>query len=347
MFESDFFVDLDWLHNIAFRLDGFKRTSPTSHVYACRCPLCGDSQKSKKKKRFYFYTKKGNLNVHCKNCGYSHSFWTFMKEVFPNEYGAYTKDQMKHRLTALNPSSKPFIQKADATYTQSNKDAEKSSTSVLDGVLPLLSLSDSHKAKTYLKSRLFTDDMMSRLLYTDNFKLTCESLTKEPMNEGFPEDGRIIIPFYDKEGDIKALQGRSLSNKGLRYITIKATEESDKIYGLDRLNNKKTSYCVEGPLDSLFIDNCLATCDPNLQRSNADVLIWDNEPRSKEIVHFMESAINAKKKVVIWPTSPDQKEDINDIIMKGFTPEELMYIINERTYSGLKAKLELQKWKRI
>lgn len=347
MFETDFFVDLDYMHNLSFKLDGFKRTSPTSHVYSCRCPLCGDSQKSKKKKRFYFYTKKGNLNVHCKNCGYSHSFWTFIKEVFPSEFKSYQKDQMKHRVGALNPSSKPFNSKADATYTDQNKDSQTSCLKVLDAVTSMSELSDSHKAVSYLYSRGFDRPMIDRLLYTDLFKTTCESLNGEELSDGFPDDSRIIIPFYDEDKNIIALQGRALDKNSLRYITIKANPDVDKIYGLDRLDKTKTTYCVEGPFDSMFIDNCLAVCDPNLSRSNADVLIWDNEPRSKEIVSFMEKSIANKKKVVIWPTSPNTKEDINDLVINGYTKEDIMCIIKSRTFSGLKAKLEFQKWKKV
>lgn len=347
MFERSFFVDLDYMHSLSFKLDGFKRTSPSSHVYACRCPLCGDSQKSKKKRRFYFYTKKGNLNVHCKNCGYSHSFWTFIKEVFPNEFSQYQKDQMKHRLGGLNPSSKPLTKNNDTIYTPNINDDSNTSTKILDSVVSLIELPDNHKAIKYLKNRKFTEDMISGLLYTEDFRKTCESLTKEELSEGFPSDKRIVIPFRDKDDNIIALQGRALDQKSLRYITIKANPEIDKIYGLNTLNEKETTYCVEGPFDSMFLDNCLAVCDPNLARSGADVLVWDNEPRSKEICNFMAAAISNKKNVVIWPTSPDEKEDINDLIINGYTQEDIMYIIKSRTFSGLKAKLEFQKWKKV
>jgi len=61
----------------------------------------------------------------------------------------------------------------------------------------------------------------------------------------------------------------------------------------------------------------------------------------------MEQAISRGRKVVIWPTSPDEKEDINDIIKLGFTSDELMELLRARTFSGLRAKLELGQWRKV
>lgn len=61
------------------------------------------------------------------------------------------------------------------------------------------------------------------------------------------------------------VQGRSLiADHRLKYISVKTSDDIDKIYGKYELDTSKTTYCVEGPLDSLFIDNCVATCDANL-----------------------------------------------------------------------------------
>lgn len=61
----------------------------------------------------------------------------------------------------------------------------------------------------------------------------------------------------------------------------------------------------------------------------------------------MESAIKKGKSIVVWPVSSDTKIDINDMIKMGITKNQLMHIIRKRTFKGLKAKLELNQWKRI
>jgi hypothetical protein len=75
-------------------------------------------------------------------------------------------------------------------------------------------------------------------------------------------------------------------------------------------------------------------------------LIYDNEPRNKEIVKLVEIAIQNGKKVCIWPSGVNQK-DINDMILSGQTSDELLSIINKRTFHGLEAQLEFCKWKKI
>ena len=61
-------------------------------------------------------------------------------------------------------------------------------------------------------------------------------------------------------------------------------------------------YVVEGPLDSLFLDNCLAAggADLQLPADNKDVVfIFDNEPRNKEIIDRMYKLIDKDYMIVI------------------------------------------------
>ncbi|MBQ0741482.1 hypothetical protein J9332_45140, partial [Aquimarina celericrescens] len=67
---------------------------------------------------------------------------------------------------------------------------------------------------------------------------------------------RLVIPIFDKKGKIESFQGRALRDGAKsKYITIKACEESTKISGQDTIDPLKTVYLLEGPLDSLFVDN--------------------------------------------------------------------------------------------
>lgn len=210
-------------------------------------------------------------------------------------------------------------------------------------------LSDDHSAVQYLKSRCFGDRQIKRLLYTDNFREAANTISENELSENFPNDSRIVIPFYDSQGEnIEMIQGRSINPKsGLRYISIKSHEDVDKVYGKYELDSNKTSYCVEGPFDSLFVDNCLATCDSTLPRSKADVMIWDNEPRSEEIVSLMSNWIELGGKLVIWPGSPEKKLDINDMIQMGLSQKQLMEVIHSRVFQGIRAKIEFKQWKRV
>ena len=48
----------------------------------------------------------------------------------------------------------------------------------------------------------------------------------------------------------------------------------------------------------------------------------------------------------IWPDSMAEN-DINDMVLAGYTPAKVVDIINENVYSGLKAKLRFSEWKKV
>ena len=73
------------------------------------------------------------------------------------------------------------------------------------------------------------------------------------------------------------------------------------------------------------------------------IWVYDNEPRSHEIVKRISSTIDRGEKVVIWPNNINEK-DINDMILAG---HDVMDVLNSNTYSGLTAQLQFNTWKRI
>jgi len=76
------------------------------------------------------------------------------------------------------------------------------------------------------------------------------------------------------------------------------------------------------------------------------VLIYDNEPRNKEIVNMVERAVKNNYRVVIWPNNVEGK-DINEMIMDGMTESEIKEIIDTNTFSGLRALTEFTYWKKL
>jgi hypothetical protein len=76
------------------------------------------------------------------------------------------------------------------------------------------------------------------------------------------------------------------------------------------------------------------------------VLIYDNEPRNKEIVNMVERAVKNNYRVVIWPNNVEGK-DINEMIIDGMTESEIKEIIDTNTFSGLRALTEFTYWKKL
>ena len=158
---------------------------------------------------------------------------------------------------------------------------------------------------------------------------------------------RLIIPFRDKEGEVFAYQGRAFGNEQPKYITIKL-KDCDKIFGLNRVDTSKHFYVVEGPLDSLFVDNCLAVGGSHFDRLGYGefTVIFDNEPRNREICKSIETTIEKDYRVCLWSDRNPHK-DINDMILGGMSPDDIMKEIKENTFRGAEARVRFTEWRKI
>ena len=158
----------------------------------------------------------------------------------------------------------------------------------------------------------------------------------------------MISPFYGIDGKPFAFQGRAFGNEQPKYLTIKFDENKQKVFGLDKINLQEHIYIVEGPIDSMFINNCLAAGGADLKLNVPPenvTYIFDNEPRNKEIIKRMYKVVEENYNVVIWPNDL-QLKDVNDMIISGLTKSEVDDIISTNTYSKLSALTQLNNYKK-
>ena len=124
-------------------------------------------------------------------------------------------------------------------------------------------------------------------------------------------------------------------------------DNAPKIYGLDQVDCEKPIYIIEGPFDATLVQNSVAMCGSDLDIRSFGwsdyIYVYDNEPRNREIVNRIAKTIDGGNKIVIWPTSIEQK-DINDMVLGG---HNVMDVLESNTYSGLKAKIKFNNWKKI
>ena len=141
-----------------------------------------------------------------------------------------------------------------------------------------------------------------------------------------------------------------MSDTKIRYVTVKVTDEK-KLFGLHRLRKQDKVYVLEGQFDSYFVENSIASGDSNLGGVAAVLpelnvtLVYDNEPRNKDIVKQIEKSIDKGYNVCLFPDSVKGK-DVNEMIQNGLTSDEIKTIIESNTFSGLTAKLKFTHWKR-
>jgi transcription elongation factor Elf1 len=334
------FIDRKFLLLVSPKLQRFARKK--DDLYNFRCPICGDSHKNKTKSRGYVFRKKNDYFYMCHNCGISTTFYNFLKQVDPNLLKEYQLERYKNGETGNNNYPKPEFEEFKTEKPTFKKSLE----------LPSIeSLPTGHFAKDYVQKRQIPESLQSQLYYAEDFLSFIQSLGIE--KEGlYKNDKRLVIPFYNAEKELVAVQGRSLGESKLRYITLKLHDDNKKVYGLDRIDTDELVYVVEGPIDSMFLENAVATADSNLESivdtldKSKVVLIFDNEPRNKEIVNKLEHAIDNHFNVVIWPEMMEEK-DINDMVLGGFSPDEIQDIIDKNTFLNLRAKMEFVNWKKV
>ena len=320
-------IDSKYISLISSRLSKFKRVKP--NLYNFRCPICGDSQKHKNKARGYFYQYKADTNFKCHNCGASSTFSNFVKGIDPTLYKQYIFEKFQTRNTGKG-----------SIFEEPKFEFKKP---VFAKKLDLPKASEIPIAKEYLEKRKLDP---SKFYFTYKFK-EWSNTQKQTFDNIVKDESRIIIPLHDAEKNLIGFQGRSLGPNSVKYITVMINEDAPKIYGLDKVDNEKPIYIIEGPFDATLVQNGVAMCGSDLDIRSFGwsdcIYVYDNEPRNREIVNRIDKTINGGYKVVIWPTSIVEK-DINDMVLGG---HKIMSVLESNTYSGLQAKVKFNNWKKI
>jgi len=320
-------IDSKYIGLISSRLPKFKRVKP--NLFNFRCPICGDSKKHKNKARGYIYALKADMNFKCHNCGASSTFNNFLKTIDSTLHKQYILEKFKER----NVGKGSIIPEPEFNFKKP----------VFRKKLDLPRASEIPIATKYLETRKINPNLF---YFTDQFQKWTNT-HKQTFNTIHRDESRVIIPLHDTEKNLIGFQGRSLGPNSVKYITVMLNEDAPKIYGLDKIDETKPIYITEGPFDSTFVENSVAMCgsDLDIRTFGWSDYIWvfDNEPRNREIVERIDKTIHRGDKVVIWPLNIKEK-DINDMVLCG---HDVMSVLQSNTYSGLKAKIKFNNWKKV
>jgi len=328
---------------LSTRLERFKLRG---NIASFRCPICGDSKTNKYKTRGTIVLQPTGSYFYCHNCHATKRFGDFLRIVDQMIFDDYLKEHLAEKY-----SQGPAAQSDEAF---DSKPEFKKIDDKLAGLRKVSQLSHDHPVRSYVESRLIPSSQHYRIYYTPKFKAWTNSIIPGKFENIEKDEPRLILPFLDAKGSFYGFQGRSFRRKidpQFRYITIMADTERPKIFGLDATDLSKPYRVVEGPIDSLFVKNCIATAGGKLQaeleKIGADrsrgTVIYDNEPRNIHVVKNIEGAIEDGFNVVIWPET-EMLKDVNDMVLAGRT--DIDSYIDAHTYSALRAKLELQRWRK-
>ena len=333
-----YFIDTKYLNMIGHRLPMFAKKK--ADLWNCRCVICGDSKTNKKKARGYFYRQKNDMYYKCHNCDASQHFGTFLKNFDAHTYQQYVFERYSK----------------GENGPKAHKDAEEFITfeapvfkpkSLLDEVAVRLDKCDAdNEAVKYCEARKIPVDKYPELYYIPSVK---DIQKIAPQYDSIrTEEPRLLLPFYDEAGELTGVTMRGLRGESLRYIMIKIQEDAPLIFGINNIDKTKPITIVEGPIDSLFLNNSLACAGTGFSKieslnlpKNLITIVFDNQPRNIEVCKLVEKYINLDYKVVIWPCGYREK-DINDFVESGRKVHDL---IRENTFQGLMAKLKFTEWR--
>lgn len=312
-----------------------------------RCPVCGDSKKSKNKKRGWILTKNDVFIFYCFNECPSSSFRNFLKFHFPKIYSKYKfefiKDSSQKLLTGIKESIVSEIN-TDVLVTEDltplmNKISFPIYSKQVKG---LFYKSLQYNAIKYFKWRLIPDEKIKEcfIIYRNYEAEDCKYFLKN----------RIAIPFYNEKKIMYAFQARALfPDIEPKYLTVKGKNKI-KIYNYFNADYEKETFCLEGPINSFFVNNGIAssgtiTVDSfafNILKKKFKHLIWvfDNDlPGTKRCEKFL----NIKENCFIWPDEWKSFKDLNDVVLNlKLTTQQISDIIKNNVSSNYKGNLELK-----
>ena len=327
------FIDVKYINLCSSSLDKFKQKGQS--LWNFRCPICGDSKKNKNKSRGFIYVKQNKYFYRCHNCEYGTSFSKFLERINPSMHREYVTEQYRER------------EDKTVRYKQTEEKFEPEFNGILEGTERVSGLRKDHPARVYLAKRLIPERYFGKFYFVTEFKKWTNTVIPKKFGTLKGDTPRLVIPFFDASNNIIGFQGRSFDPKdACKYITIKLKGVKDLIYGQERISNRKKKYCVEGPLDSLFLPNCMAMAGIKFNVFELDtIIVLDNEKRNKEIINSLQKFITNGYSVCIWPEGICGK-DINDMILNGMTSDEILGVIDTNTYSGLQADFILSQWRK-
>jgi hypothetical protein len=334
-----YFIDVKYLNTVAHKLPLFSKKK--SDLWNCRCIICGDSKTNKRKARGYFYRQKNDLYYKCHNCLASQHFGTFLKNLDNHAYQQYVFERY------AKGENGPKAHTNAEEFVYEYKKVEFKNKEPLDLVAKKLSdLPDDNEAVQYCLTRKIPRDKFSQLYYIPSVQYI---KTIAPQYDAIKtEEPRLLLPFYNEHNELTGMTMRALRSESLRYMMVKLKDDEALIFGMNSIDKTRPITIVEGPIDSLFLDNSLAVAGTgfgkieslNLPKEHVTI-VFDNQSRNTEVCKLVEKYIKLDYNVVIWPCNIQEK-DINDMVKNNINVKQL---IQNHTYQGLMAQLKFTEWR--
>lgn len=298
---------------------------------SARCPVCGDSAKSKNKKRLHLYHNSGVELVHCFNgdCPVQNrTMYTFLRDFFPAYFAQYKRENFDGKLQNLASGEQDVF---------SGISVSKKETAILTQDLSphMLDLAKSPEGMAYIRSRGlgYDPDRFGKWFYgTKDLKIggTLYKVTDS-----------VIIPLY-YNGEMYGFYSRNTKFKSF-YTYMNDANVGYKVWNWFSADPTKELYIFEGIFDAISsgLENVVALMgakipSERLMEAKKPVFVLDNDRTG--LINTIEYAKQGHM-VYIQPEGYPQK-DMNSLMVEtGECPAEL---IKRNLYTGISAEVRIK-----
>ena len=210
-----------------------------------RCMLCGDSKKSKLKKRFNVTYDNGSAFYHCFNCGKTGTFAELVAELKGISLGEAIRSIETIEFCDIEKRlQKECIEVNDIEEVTTIEDLNY----ILDDCISVDSEVSSYVDKQYKKHLIS---------FIENRKIPKEYNVFVATKGEYKN--RYIIPIYHW-GDIVYFQGRAMRDDMLPRFKNPEVEKSGIIMNIEHFNKDKFIIVTEGIIDAMALSNHQGTC---------------------------------------------------------------------------------------
>jgi len=337
-------LDIKYVERLGTQLEGFTKISSHPYVVNFRCPFCGDSSHRKSKKRGYVYEKGLAFNYHCHNCGASMAFFKFLQSQNDHLFREYRLEWLKSVGGKIQPPKReeptPDLFKTNVAFSKIKLGTRINNCDPNDLVFKYV---QSRQIPEKFWGSLYSSTMLGITSQIDRYK-----------NTPFKHTPVLVIPFFNKERDFSYLVTRSVVDTGgFRYLVLEVDDRFPKLWGVEFIDWGSRIFVFEGPIDAMCCPNSLAlggsmvgesirTIRENINNHSQVCFAYDNELTSnKQIRTQIQKRVDNGFSVVLFDKRFPGK-DVNEVISHGhMSMDEVYTYLNQRSFSGLNAKLEL------
>lgn len=330
-----------YLQEKYIKLCDFPLLSSDGKNFNFRCVICNDSQKKKTKKRGYILEKDNAYFYYCHNCNVSMPFEKFLKEYKYELYLDYIREKYGNTKKVID---KPREIKYNST--DKYKDFVESH-SILNDIEKVVDIGRRNDIIDFLEHRKIPLSLIKRLYWTYDFwEFTRKTLKKKYKNK-FKEK-RIIIPCYNRDKKLVAVQGRNLTGGEYKYITIALNESKLMLWNIENININNNVYVFEGIFDACYFKNAVATLGTSFserelrKQIKSPIFVFDNDFRAnRQVKGRMIKMIKSGFTISIFPNNFPYK-DVNEAIVDGMKKKEIKKIIERNKCFGNEALIKIE-----